>query len=342
MALSLLQKFQLRVFYLLIDFLKVLEYPLLLPRILLKQLPIIMLLLFASYIALHIPAYKKNMSLIADYIYYVPTTNSKFSASKSHAPKQIVAIPFPDVSAQGILVADLNSNYILYERNKDSKFPPASTTKIMTALVAKDLYSANSTFIIDAYCSTIPSQKAGFFVGEVLTLSDLLKSLLIASAGDSACVLSSNHSPINFVTRMNTLAASIGMTNSKFSNAIGLDDFENGQESTPYDLYLLTKKALEDDFIVSTVKTKELDIKSLETSSSVSLSHHLVNTNRLLWEIPETVGFKTGRTDGAGEVLVYVYSKDEKEIAIIVMKSQNRFEDTKKILNWVLSSYVWE
>jgi D-alanyl-D-alanine carboxypeptidase (penicillin-binding protein 5/6) len=342
MNVSLLQKLQLRIIYTLIDGLVLIESPALLPRLLLRRTSYLILILLLSTFIYRINIYKKNISYIAEYFFYVPYSSVLQTIPANKIPRQLAAIPFPDVSAQGILVADLKSGHILFERNKNMKFPPASTTKVMTALVAEDLFSKEATFTVDYNCTQIPSQKAGFVVGEVLDLSELIKSLLIASAGDAACVLSQTHSPVSFVTRMNLLAKSIGMNDTKFSNAIGLDDFENGQESTPYDLYLLTKKALEDDFIVATVKTKELDIESLETSSSAKVTHHLINTNRLLWEIPETIGFKTGRTDGAGEVLVYVYSKDEKAIAIIVMKSLDRFEDTKKILDWTLSSFAWE
>ncbi len=341
MKLNVVQRLQLGAIYAVIGAFVLLEHPRRAPARLIRLALRVTLVIAFGYFVSNINVYKKNSDYIADYLFYVPSQAS-IIRPKQVAPKQVNAVPFPDVSAQGILVVDLTSNAILFERNKSTKYPPASTTKVMTALVAEDLFPKDATFVVDYNCTQIPSQKAGFVAGEVLSLSDLLKSLLIASAGDAACVLSQTHSPISFVTRMNLLAKAIGMNDTKFSNAIGLDDFENGQESTPYDLYLMTRKALEDDFIVDTVKVQELAIESVETSSSMKYIHTLTNTNRLLWEIPESAGFKTGRTDGAKEVLVYLYDKEDIKLAIIVMMSDARFEDTKKILEWTLSSFVWE
>ena len=78
------------------------------------------------------------------------------------------------------------------------------------------------------------------------------------------------------------------------------------------------------------------------SSTDASYNSHVINTNNLLWEVPGTVGIKTGTTRAAGEVLIYEYQKDLKDIVIIVMGSTDRFEDTKKVLKWVLSSYIWE
>lgn len=341
MKLNVVQRLQLGAVYAVIEAFVLLEHP---RRTLVRLIRLTLratLVVAFSYFVSNINVYKKNSGYIADYLFYVPE-QAHITQPKQVAPKQVSAVPFPDVSAQGILVADLKSNTILFERNKSTKYPPASTTKVMTALVAEDLFPKDAIFVVDYNCTQIPSQKAGFVVGEVLSLTDLLKSLLIASAGDAACILSQTHSPISFVTRMNIMADKIGMNDTKFSNAIGLDDFENGQESTPYDLYLLTRRALEDKFIVETVKVQELTIDSVETSSSVKYTHVLTNTNRLLWEIPESAGFKTGKTDGAKEVLIYLYDKEDTRLAIIVMMSDARFEDTKKILEWTLASFVWE
>ncbi|MEN9389776.1 MAG: hypothetical protein RLY61_860 [Candidatus Parcubacteria bacterium] len=341
MKLNVVQRLQLGVIYAILGVFVLIESPR--PVVHVSLARSLRVILFAGlvYFALNISVYKRNIDYIADYLFYVPS-QSILVTPKVIAPKQVTALPFPDVSAQGIVVADLRSNTILYERNKSVKYPPASTTKVMTALVASELFPQHSTFTVDYSCTQIPSQKVGFVSGELLSLSDLLQSLLIASAGDAACVLAQTHSPVSFVTRMNMMAKSLGMNNTKFSNAIGLDDFEHGQESTPYDLYLMTRQALANNFISDTVKIKELTIESLQTSMSANYSHSLVNTNKLLWEIPESAGFKTGKTDGAKEVLIYLYTKEDRDLVIIVMQSEDRFEDTKKILNWVLASFVWD
>jgi D-alanyl-D-alanine carboxypeptidase (penicillin-binding protein 5/6) len=134
---------------------------------------------------------------------------------------------------------------------------------------------------------------------------------------------------------MNSKAKDLGMDSTQFTNPIGLD---GAHFSTAHDLYILTKYVLKNPLFRDIVDRKEYAITTLDKSFTTTV----LNTNRLLWDIPGSVGVKTGRTQEAGEVLIYEYSKGSRDIVIIVMGSVDRFKDTSTILSWVLNVYKWE
>lgn len=268
-----------------------------------------------------------------DSFFYYPIYPNYGLEIREQLPKKITETASPFLTAESAIAVDVRSGKVLFELNPDNQYPPASTTKVMTYLVANELYEPDDKIVISPFCTTIDSTKAGFVGNEVVSVMDLYYALLINSAGDAACALS--YGKQDFIELMNKKALNIGLSKTKFSNAIGLD-FYDGQVSTARDLALLGMRAMKDPNVKKISQTKQF------TSSSSSIKHVFNNTNRLLWEIPETTGLKTGTTDGAGEVLIYFYEKDTKNIAVVVMKSSDRFGDTKKILDWVLTSYSWD
>ena len=163
--------------------------------------------------------------------------------------------------------------------------------------------------------------------------------MLIGSAGDAACTLANGKvSEDEFITLMNNKAVQLGLNSTHFSNAVGLDGADGSNYSTAEDLYKLASKAVDNGIIKDIVKTKNYEIKSLNSDFDA----RILNTNRLLDEIPQSVGIKTGTTAGAGEVLIYEYKDSTKDLFIIVMGSQDRFADTKTLLNWSLNSFSWK
>jgi len=245
---------------------------------------------------------------------------------------------FPYITAKAHLIIDNGTGTILSEHTINTTFAPASTTKLMTALVASDIYNLGEIIEISAYCSEIDSTKLWLPVGSKYTVKDLLYSLLVSSAGDAGCALASSKLDMqSFVDLMNEKAAELDMTNSHFTNPVGLDGFQGSHYSSVWDLYLLSKKVMESPFLREVVRTKNYSYKDVTGALNIDIS----NTNQLLWDIPETVGIKTGRTSGAGEVLIYDYKDDDKDFTIIVMSSDDRFLDTRNLINWTLSSYEW-
>lgn len=248
-------------------------------------------------------------------------------------------IDVPYFTARSVYVYERKKSKVLYEYDADQKLAPASTTKLMTAIVSRDLYKSTDVIKVPLICTAVDSVKAYFPENTEFTVEDLLKSMLIGSAGDSACVLSTGKLSYNaFVDQMNKKASEIGLENTHFSNPIGLDAANGDHYSTAKDLYKLASFAISDDFIKSVVKTRTFDLKDVNHTFNAKI----YTTNQLLWDIPGSVGIKTGTTQSAGEVLIYEYDDGVKDIIIVVMGSQDRFNDTKNILTWILSSYKWE
>lgn len=243
-------------------------------------------------------------------------------------------VPFPEISAASVYAIHPETGTLFYSKDAEKQFPPASTTKLMTALVSRDLYSLDDELVVPTFCTAVEGQKIGFLAGEKVKVRDLLYALLIPSAGDAACTLASN-SGIDFVDAMNKKSASLGITNTRFSNSIGLDDIADGQLTTAHDLYEISRIAIGDDLIKEIVKTTDFTFNTNINTITV------YNTNALLWGIPGSVGIKTGKTDGAGEVLIYEYDNNDVNVAIVVMSSNDRFGDTRKLLEWIQESYVF-
>lgn len=266
------------------------------------------------------------------------TDNSSKSDIDHNLPYLVGNLLQPVISAKSSVVVDVGSNRRLYESLVDERLAPASTTKLMTALVSLDIYNLDDYVEVPYFCTTVDTQKAGLPEGESFMVRDLLYSLLVSSAGDAACVLAVGKvSYADFVSLMNQKAMELKMENTKFTNPIGLDGVGGGHYSTAWDLYKLARVSMINDLLRDIVDTQEFILRSKSGVFSIKLA----NTNKLLWEVPGSVGIKTGRTQGAGEVLIYEYKKDLVDLIIVVMGSSDRFVDTQLLLNWTLSQYTW-
>ena len=253
-------------------------------------------------------------------------------------PELVNKRAFPFITAKAHLVIDNKSKKIFSEHNTNVTFAPASTTKLITALVATELYSEDEILTATETCAAVESTKLWLPAGAQFRVKDLVYSLLINSAGDAGCILASSKvSQREFVDLMNAKAKELGLENTNFTNPVGLDGENGSNYSSVWDLYVLSNHVMENNILRSIVKTRNYSF----TDVSGELNVNLENTNKLLWDIPETIGVKTGRTTGAGEVLIYRYDDGEKDITIIVMSSDDRFLDTKDLLKWTLSSYKW-
>lgn len=242
----------------------------------------------------------------------------------------------PVVSAQGVVAIDLDSRVMLYEKNPDLVLFPASTTKIMTALVALKSYplemkAKNSGVKVDG-------QKMGLVWGEEMNMKDLLDGLLIFSANDAAEVLADNYPSgrEGFVEAMNQLAREYHLKNTHFDNPTGLDG--ESQRSTARDLVYLAEVAMNDPVFAEIVGTKEKTVRSTDGV----IAHRLENINELLGEVEGVLGVKTGWTENARENLVTYVERDGRRILIAVLGSQDRFGETKELIDWMFQVYDWE
>lgn len=270
--------------------------------------------------------------------FIIPTSAQVLGAGsvKIPKPRKIIDIEIPYITATSVYAFDITNNSELLAINADLQLPPASTTKLMTALVALENHSLNDSLTIPVVCTDTKSQEADLPANSVISVRDLLHAALIRSAGDAVCTLAlSGGAYSDFVSQMNQKAQVLGMTSTNFTNPIGLDDYDSRHISSARDLFLLSKEAVGNPVISEIVAKKDYVLESLP-------NYYVSNTNYLLWQIPETKGIKTGTTPTAGEVLSYLYDDGEKEIIIVVMGSQDRFGDTVNILNWILQVYSWD
>lgn len=244
---------------------------------------------------------------------------------------------FPILSAQAVLAVDEKSGVPLYEKNPDAPLLPASTTKIVTALVSLDFYNLDDVLIIGPGVK-VEGQKMGLVVGEQIRAEDLLYGLLVYSANDAAVALAENYPggyPA-FIEAMNKKAKDLHMANSRFENPVGLDG--NAQRSTARDLVRVTEVAMKDPVFAKIVGTKRIIV----TDVTGSFKYDLKNLNILLGSVEGVNGVKTGWTESARENLVTSIERNGHTITIALLGSQDRFGETKELIDWIFASYNWE
>jgi len=285
--------------------------------------------IFITLITLSYPGY--------DIFYNIISFDRKsFVAEASRAPIKIHPIPVVnsnseiDISAQGIYIVELDSFTPIFERNSHKKFFPASTTKIITALVAADLYGPDEIITIKNVMQE--GQVMGLIPSEKITAENLMYGILVHSGNDAAYALAENYGYDAFIKRMNEKAKELGMIDSHFTNPAGLDNSK--QFSSPFDLAIAGRKLLKNSYLRKMVGTKEIIISDVD----YKVFHTLTNVNRLLGEIQGLGGLKTGYTENAGENLVSFYRHQEHDYVIVVMNSEDRFADTSSIVQWIQSN----
>ncbi len=268
------------------------------------------------------------------------TTNLPKMTLATRFPQIVDPLNQPVIDAAAISIIDAQTATVLYAKNANDRRAIASVTKLMTALVAVDKLKTDQVITIDSEDIAIEPVVMNLVEGENITVGDLLKGLLIPSANDAALTLArvaGGGSVDNFVEQMNIKAQDMGLKNSHFANPHGLD--QDGLYSSAADLALIAKNALANPTIAEIVGTKETTVTSIDGS----ISHNLKNTNQLLDSYLSVYGVKTGLTDNAGQVLITAASnKDNEKIICVVLGSNDRFQDSKSLIDWTFSNFYWE
>lgn len=243
---------------------------------------------------------------------------------------------YPDFSATSVIAMDLASGVTLYEKNADQELFPASTTKIITALVVLDTYNLDD--VVTVKSTGVAGQKMGLELNEQLTVSDLLSGMLIYSANDAAEALASHH-PFGrqaFIDEMNLKAAKLHLSNSRFTNPSGLEDAKH--LSTARDMARVAIVAMQNPIFSRIVSTQKTTVYNTDKSRE----HKLTNINKLLGTVDGVLGVKTGWTEHAKENLVTLVERDGKVVVISLLGSDDRFGETTRLIEWVYGSYVWK
>ena len=245
----------------------------------------------------------------------------------------IFLIPLKLSALESYVVMDSISGRVLGEKNMDEEMLIASTTKIMTALVAiensdlTDVYCANDE-INTVYGSMIYLEK-----NECMLLYDLLVGLMLRSGNDAAMIIATNTMGYdNFIKEMNAKAKKLGMNHTHFENPHGLDD-ESKNTSTAYDLALLMKYATKNKFF--------MDISSLKkyaVTSSIR-THLWYNKNKLLSNYKYATGGKIGYTTKSGHIFVSSATKASESLVVVTMKDDNQFKTHKNLYEKYFKEY---
>ena len=241
----------------------------------------------------------------------------------------------PEITASSAAIIDLKTGTTLFEKNSNLKHLPASTAKLMTALIVLEKCSPQTIVTVDDIQKI--GNQMGLEAGDQVTVENLIHGLLIKSGNDAAYVLASacSDSNGNFISQMNEKARSLEMLNTRFVNPAGFDD--PFQFSTAADLAKLARVAVGNPMIAKIVATKS----TVVTDVSGNKNFYLENVNELLGEVNGVVGIKSGQTNGALENLITQTTRDGNSIITIVLGSKDRFTESKDLIEWAFSNYRW-
>lgn len=233
------------------------------------------------------------------------------------------------VSAKAAILMHADSGRVLYEKNADEHMLIASTTKIMTAIVMLEHCELDDLVEVDSRSAGIEGSSMYLKAGESYTVEDLLYGLLLVSGNDAASALALHvaDSMEEFAELMNAKAAELGMTESSFKNAHGLD--EEGHYSTARDMAKLAAYCMgNEDFA-----------RIAGTVSHTVGEQTLVNHNRLLREYDGCLGLKTGYTMAAGRTLVTCAERDGARYVCVTLNDPDDWDDHKALYDWAFANY---
>jgi D-alanyl-D-alanine carboxypeptidase (penicillin-binding protein 5/6) len=253
-------------------------------------------------------------------------------------PGAAVAQPPPDVSsAAAAIVVDGRNGEVMFAKRPDERHAIASTTKLMTALLALERAKPREVFTAPEYNALPAESRINLRTGERMTVHDLLEALLLESANDAAATIAENLSGSReaFVAEMNVRAQELGLDDTSYANPIGLDDPAN--YSTARDLATLTRLLLERPRFARIV---DMPVAELDSGS---MPRVIDNRNTLVASTPWVTGVKTGHTTNAGYVLVgSAKGRGGAKVISVVLGEPSepaRDEDTLELLTWGLKQF---
>ncbi len=259
---------------------------------------------------------------------------SSFSiAAVSYAEEMEVMAP-----ARGMVLLEGNTNQVLYEFNANKSLPMASTTKIVTAIVAIENYPELDK-VVRVSDKAVGIEGTSIYLkhGEEITMRDLLFGLILASGNDCAVAIAEEvFGEDKFVTKMNEFASNLGLSSTHFTNPHGLD--AEGHYTSAYDLACITSYAMKNPIFREIAGTKYHNIKA----TNVYQERYLKHKNKLMFLDDNCIGVKTGFTDNAGRCLVSVYEKDGMQLISVVLNCQPMFEEANRLTQNALSEYKYK
>ncbi|MBP2655693.1 MAG: dacB 3 [Firmicutes bacterium] len=242
------------------------------------------------------------------------------------------------VKARAAILLDAKTGQVLYNKNMDARNAPASTTKIMTAILAIESGRLNEPVKISISAAATRGSSMNLYPGQIISLHELLTGLLMRSGNDAAVAIAQHLAGTvdAFVVLMNKKAVELGANNTHFSNPHGLS--APGHYSSAHDLAILARYALSIPKFAEIVSTKETQIEWLDQRGREK-DVNLRNTNKLLWMLDEADGIKTGTTGEAGPCLVSSATRGNQKLIAVVLNDHSRWYDSMQLLKYGFDNY---
>ena len=246
-----------------------------------------------------------------------------------------------NLNCKSAILMEANTGVVLYEQNPDEALPPASVTKVMTLLLVMEAIDLGKIKLDDMVSTSERAASMGgsqiyLKVGEEMSVEDMLKSVVIASANDAACALAEfvSGSEEAFVKEMNRRAAELGMKNTTFENTNGLDDTATNHVTSARDIALMSSELIK--------HKKILEYSSIWMDTVRNGLFGLTNTNRLVRFYRGCTGLKTGSTSKAGFCISATAERDGMHLVCVIMGAETRDirnAEAQKLLDFGFANY---
>lgn len=244
----------------------------------------------------------------------------------------------PAISAGSAILMDAKTGQILYDKQARNRGAPASTTKILTAIIAIESGHLEDEVKVSAKAAGTPGSSMHLYTGQMISMRELLAGLMLRSGNDAAVAIAEHlaGSVESFADLMNQKARLLGAFDSHFRNPNGLS--AAGHYTTAFDLAWITRYALLNPVFAELVSTKETAIEWLDRSGREQ-DRNLRNTNKLLWMFEEADGVKTGTTGEAGPCLVSSATRGNQKLIAVVLHDHSRWFDSMTLLKYGFDAF---
>lgn len=244
----------------------------------------------------------------------------------------------PNVKADAAILMDVKTGQVLWEKKMHNRLAPASTTKILTAIIAIERGQLEADVKVSPRAAATRGSSMYLYPGQTLALRELLEGLMLRSGNDAAVAIAEHiaGSTEEFARLMNEKAAAIGAKDSHFVNPNGLSAV--GHYSSAHDLAVIARYALTNPVFANIVRTRETNIDWLDRRGKEQ-EKAIRNTNRLLWMFADADGVKTGTTNEAGPCLVASATRDGQKLISVVLHDHERWSDSMRLLQYGFQNF---
>ncbi|SFL42672.1 D-alanyl-D-alanine carboxypeptidase family protein [Pelosinus propionicus] len=244
----------------------------------------------------------------------------------------------PKIEAQAAILIDAKTGQILFEKNSHIRNAPASTTKVLTAIIAIESGRLDEEVKVSSRAANTAGSSMHLSTGQLISMRELVIGLLLRSGNDAAVAIAEHlaGSVDNFVMLMNEKAQSLDAANSHFANPHGLTAVNH--YSTAFDLAWIARYALTNPLFSMIVNTKETNIEWLDRKGKEH-DQSLKNTNKLLWLLEEADGVKTGTTNQAGPCLISSATRGNQKLIAVVLHDHSRWYDSMQLLKYGFDAF---